>query len=77
MADVVAGGLPNQVTPTGYYNIERMMKSVINHGIKVKICGSCADASGIKYLKLIDDIEMSTISELTQWTVEADKVATF
>lgn len=77
MADAVTGGLPNQVTPTGYYNIERMMKSVINHGTKVKACGSCADARGIKNLRLIDGVEMSTMSELTQWTIEADKVVTF
>ena len=29
MADAVTCGLPNQTTPQGYYNIERMIKSVI------------------------------------------------
>jgi uncharacterized protein involved in oxidation of intracellular sulfur len=34
MADAVGCGLPNQNTPQGYYNIERMLKSVILKGSK-------------------------------------------
>ena len=77
MADAVTGGIPNQVTPSGYYNIERMMKAAINYGTKVKTCGSCADARGLKNLQMIEGVEISTMSELTKWTVEADKVVTF
>jgi len=32
MADAVTGALVNQNTPQGYYNIERMLKSVIAKG---------------------------------------------
>ncbi|MBI3125081.1 MAG: DsrE family protein [Ignavibacteriales bacterium] len=77
MADAVTGGIPNQVTPSGYYNIERMMRAAINYGTKVKACGSCADARGLKNLQMIEGVEISTMSELTKWTVEADKVITF
>ena len=77
MADAVACALANQTTPNGYYNIERMLKSVINKGGKVKACGTCTDARGIKNLPLIEGVEISNMSELTQWIVEADKVVTF
>ncbi len=77
MADAVGCALPNQNTPSGYYNIERMLKSVINRGGKIKACGTCTDARGIKNLPLIEGVGISTMSELTQWTVEADKVLTF
>jgi len=77
MADAVTGGIPNQVTPSGYYNIERMLKAVIMKKGKVKLCGSCAEARGIKEMKLVDGAEMSTMKELTQWTIESDKVITF
>lgn len=77
MADAVGCAVPNQTTPNGYYNIERMLKSVINRGGKVKACGTCTDARGIKNLPLIEGVEISNMSELTQWTVEADKVVTF
>ncbi len=77
MADAVTCALPNQNTPNGYYNIERMLKAVIMKKGKVKLCGSCADARGIKEIKLVEGAEMSTMKELTQWTIESDKVITF
>ncbi len=36
MADAVTCALPGQQTPTGFYNIERMLKSVIARGGEVK-----------------------------------------
>lgn len=44
MADAVASALPNQKTPDGYYNIERMLKGLINKGVTIKACGTCMDA---------------------------------
>lgn len=77
MADAVTCALPTQSTPQGYYNIERMVKSVIGKGAQVKACGSCCSARGIESLRLIDGVEISTIKQLAQWTLEADKVLTF
>jgi uncharacterized protein involved in oxidation of intracellular sulfur len=77
MADAVGCALPNHTTPQGYYNIERMLKSVLGKGGKVKACGSCADARGISHLQLIEGAEVSSMAELAQWTVDADKVFTF
>lgn len=77
MADAVTCALLNQVTPQGYYNIERMLKSVISKGGLVKSCGTCTEARGLKSLALIEGIEISTMSQLTLWTVESDKVITF
>jgi len=77
MADAAFCALRDQNTPNGYYNIERMIKSVLNKGGKVRICGSCADARGIKNLPLIEGSQLSTMAELTQWTIESDKVLTF
>lgn len=77
MADAVTCALPNQNTPQGYYNIERMLKSVLGKGGKVKACGTCADARGIRNLQFVEGAEISNMAELAQWTVEADKVFTF
>ncbi|MBL7960673.1 DsrE family protein [bacterium] len=77
MADAVSCALPAQNTPQGYYNIERMLKGIILKKGKIKACGSCIDARGIRELKLIDGVEISNMSELTKWSVEADKVFTF
>ena len=77
MADAATAALPNQNTLQGYYNIERMIRSVISKGGKVKICSTCAEARGIKDLKLIKGAELSTMKELVQWTLDSDKTLTF
>lgn len=77
MADAVNCAIANQNTPNGYYNIERMFKYSINKGAKLKICGSCADARGLKNIQLIEGAEISTMAEFTNWVVDSDKVLTF
>jgi uncharacterized protein involved in oxidation of intracellular sulfur len=77
MADAVICALPNQNTPNGYYNIERMVRAVILKNGKVKLCGSCAEARGLKELILVEGAELSTMKELTQLTMECDKMVTF
>lgn len=77
MADAVSCAIPNQKTADGYYNLERMFTSVIKRGGQVKACGTCADARGLRELKLLDGIELSTMSQLAEWVVQADKVLTF
>ena len=77
MADAASCAVANQTTPNGYYNIEKMMKLSLIKGAKVKICGSCAEARGLKNVQLIDGAEMSTMAELTNWVVNSDKVLGF
>lgn len=77
LADAVFCGLPNQDTPEGYYNIERMLKSIIKRGGEVKSCGGCSKARGIANIQFIEGIQLSNMKEFTQWTIECDKVLTF
>lgn len=77
VADSVTALLPVQSSPQGYYNIERMLKAIILKGGQVKACGTCSEARGIKNLPLLEGIEISTMNQLAQWTVESDKVLVF
>ena len=77
MADAATCAIPNQKTPNGYYNIERMLKSFINKNGKIKVCTSCAEARGIDQIGLVNGADLSTMKELTQLTMESDKVVTF
>jgi uncharacterized protein involved in oxidation of intracellular sulfur len=77
MADAVTAVIPAQGTPQGYYNIERMVKSIIAKGGQVKLCGTCCEARGIKTLPLLEGAEVSTMSQLAQWTIESEKVLVF
>jgi len=77
MADAVTAALPGQTTPQGYYNLERMLKAVINKGGEVKACGTCVEARGLQKLPLLEGVEVSTMSQLAQWVTDSDKVLTF
>jgi len=50
---------------------------VLSRGSEVKACFTRCEARGIKGLALIEGVEISTMSQLTAWTVAADKVLTF
>jgi len=77
MADAVFCALPNQKTPDGFYNIERMLKSVVGKGGMVKACGGCSQARGIDELAFVKGVVLSNMKEFSQWVVEAEKVITF
>src|SRR3990170_2204362 len=40
LGDAVTCALPNQSTPQGYYNLERMVRAIIKAGGEVRACGS-------------------------------------
>lgn len=76
MADAVACARRGQKTPDGYYNLERMLKGVLVRG-RVLLCGSCMDARGLSEDDVLEGCERSTMAELSQLTVESDKVLVF
>ncbi len=77
LADAVFCALPNQKTPTGYYNIERMLRTVIRKGADIGACVGCSEARGIDTLEFIEGVHLSNMKEFTKWTVESEKVITF
>jgi len=77
MADAVGCAIPNQKTPDGYYNIERMLKIVLNKNGNVKLCTTCVEARGLKEMTFIEGVSLSTMKELAQLTLESDRVITF
>jgi len=77
MADSVGCAKAEQKTPSGYYNLERMIKSLIVSKIPVGVCGSCLNARGLAETDLLQGVHRSSMEELTDWTVWADKVIVF
>ena len=77
LSDAVGCALVNQSAPQGYYNIGRMLETVIKKGAKVKACTTCLIARGMKELKLVEGVEASNMNELANWIVESEKVLTF
>lgn len=77
MGDAAPAAHKEQRVPQGFYNIEVMIGNVIRHGGVVGICGSCMDARGISESDLIDKTYRSSLDELAEWTIMADKVLVF
>jgi uncharacterized protein involved in oxidation of intracellular sulfur len=77
MGDAAACAKSGQRTPDGYYNLERMLKVVVQRGGEVGVCGSCMDARGIAEDELAEGCRRSTLEGLTDWTLQADKVLVF
>jgi uncharacterized protein involved in oxidation of intracellular sulfur len=77
MADAVSAARRGQVTPNGYYNLERMIQMAVRHGAECGACGSCMDARALKDDELTEGVRRSSMEELTAWTVAADKVIVY
>jgi uncharacterized protein involved in oxidation of intracellular sulfur len=77
MADAVLAAKAQQKTPDGYYNVERMLKRVLSGKGNVLLCGTCMDARGLGDTELLEGARRSTMDELANTTVEADKVLIF
>jgi uncharacterized protein involved in oxidation of intracellular sulfur len=77
LADAVTCALAGQTTPNGYYNLERLLTAAIRHETEVGLCGTCMDARGIRGDQLVEGTRRSSLDELTDWTLWADKVISF
>lgn len=77
MGDSASAAKSGQVTPNGYYNVERMLETLLRKGGTIRVCGTCLDARGLKQEELLGGANRSTLDELTALTTAADKVLVF
>ena len=77
MGDAVSCAVRGQKTPDGYYNVERMLRAVLQRGGTVGCCGSCSEARALTDETRIEGAHRSSMDELTDWTLWADRVITF
>ena len=76
MGDAVACAKTGQTTPNGYYNLERMLKPILRRG-RVLLCGGCMEARGLKATEIVEGAARSSMGDLTELTLAADKVIVF
>ncbi|GMQ85768.1 MAG: DsrE/DsrF/TusD sulfur relay family protein [Acidimicrobiia bacterium] len=77
IGDATACAKTGQKVPQGYYNLELMLRSVTRRGGVIGVCSTCMDARGITDEELADGCRRSTMDELTDWTLHADRVLVF
>ena len=77
MGDAASCAKGGQKLPDGYYSLERMLKILRLKGGEMGVCGTCMDARGLVDGELAEGAHRSTLEQLTDWTLWADKVLVF
>ncbi|MFZ6003274.1 MAG: DsrE/DsrF/TusD sulfur relay family protein [Actinomycetota bacterium] len=77
IGDAVGCAMADQKVPDGYYHLDRMILSAARHGAEVGCCGTCMDARGISDDHLTKGAHRSTLDELADWTMWADRTVSF
>ena len=77
MADAVQGARRGHSPPNGWYNLEQMIQRAAQLGVACGACGSCMDTRALPADALIAGVHRSSLEELTQWTLAADKVVVY
>ncbi|HZJ26259.1 MAG TPA: DsrE family protein [Acidimicrobiia bacterium] len=75
--DAAGTAIKDQTVPNGYYHLDRMLVSAVHHGAEIGLCGTCMDARGITEGMLIPQARRSSLEEVTDWVLWADKTVTF
>ena len=76
-SEAVYAALPDQNPPHLKYRIDDMLKTLVEGGADVRLCGVCMDARALKDGMVIPDVKRSTMVELADWVLSSDKVLVF
>jgi uncharacterized protein involved in oxidation of intracellular sulfur len=74
--DAVMCAIAGQQLPEGHYRLDRMLKPLVRRG-EVACCGTCMDARGLEEAKLVEGVRRSTLEELADWVLWAERTLTF
>lgn len=77
LEDGVSVAKEGQNPPAGYYNLERMLKELIERGAEVRACGTCCAARGLSREDLMSGVKMSGIMDLAGWVKKSQHVLAF
>jgi len=77
MGDAVAGAKAGQNVPQGFYNLERMLRVVVQARGAVGVCGSCMEARAIGDAELAQGARRSSLEDLADWSTWAEQVLVF
>ena len=77
MSDAVTVGLPNQPSAEAGGGLQQMIEHLVEHGVLVRLCRTCAVARGLESLPLVLGVTIGTLVEMASAAIEADKVITF
>lgn len=75
LGDAVTAAKKGQKPPEGFYNLEKMLKELAEHGVEVVACRTCLSARGITQEDLLQGARVGTTTgDLARWVEESQKV---
>jgi uncharacterized protein involved in oxidation of intracellular sulfur len=75
LGDGVVAAKKGQKPPEGFYNLEKMLKEMMDQGSAVIACRTCVAARGLTEADLIDGVKIgTTVGDLARWVKESQKV---
>ena len=77
IGDAVGCAVAGQALPNGYYHLDRMLTAALGHGAQVGLCGTCMDARALHDEQIVEGARRSSLEELTDWTLWAERVLVF
>ncbi|MGC8498144.1 MAG: DsrE/DsrF/TusD sulfur relay family protein [Acidimicrobiales bacterium] len=77
MGDAVWAAKAGQATPEGYYNAGRMLRGIVTKGGRLLVCGTCIDTRGLGVEEMIENAQRSSMDELGDLVLSADRSLVF
>ncbi len=78
IGDAVTVAKKGQKPPEGFYNLEQMLKELIDQGSPVVACRTCVNARGFTKEELTEGIRVgTTVGDLAGWVKTSQKVISF
>ena len=78
LGDSVSAAKKGQKPPEGFYNLEKMLKELVDQGAEVVACRTCINSRGLSQEELVPGIRVgTTVGDLVQWVKQSQKVLSF
>jgi uncharacterized protein involved in oxidation of intracellular sulfur len=77
IGDAVNAAKKGQKPAKGFYNIERMLEDLVKVGVCINVCHTSMNLRGLTEQDLVKGTEMGTITGLSKWIMESQKVVSF
>jgi len=77
IGDAVNAAKEGQKPPRGFYNIEKMLRDLVKTGVNVRVCHTSMNLRGLAEQDLVEGTRTGTITELSRWIQQSQKVISF
>jgi len=77
IGDAVNAAKKGQKPPGGFYNIEKMLAELVKVGVNARVCHTSMNLRGLTEQDLVEGTKMGTITELSKWIRQSQKVLSF